>query len=274
MGEILISTDALKALSSKMLDCAEHMSAITTDIHNATELIKDGSFNSSIDNMNNKMSGLNTYADDFQDNLAANYSLLQLIAQAVEEENNKLKNLIPDWAKETFPGHSNYYRAEDGKIGSVSYTNRGGNVSCTYYTLHRLREKGLGFPFKTTGQADGGQWFDTASNSAKKYAGNDCLKDIFNEYCTNGKEVKNIVVSMKSTSSAGHVILIDRMYKNPETGEIMIEWSDMTRVPPFKSIYGDHDQKNETITRTYESFRRDFYDNWAGPFYGAVIIGE
>lgn len=274
MSEIKLSSEFLNSLSSKMLECAGHMSSIGTNIHQATELINNSAVNSSIENVRTKMTALNTRIDSLQENMEVNYSLLQDIAKAIEEENNKLKNLIPDWAKKTFPNHSNYYLAEDGKTGSVSYTNRGGNVSCTYYTLHRLREKGLGFPFKTTGQADGGQWFDTASNSAKKYAGNDCLKDIFNEYCTNGKEVKNIVVSMKSTSSAGHVILIDRMYKNPETGEIMIEWSDMTRVPPFKSIYGDHDQKNETITRTYESFRRDFYDNWAGPFYGAVIIGE
>ena len=270
MNEIKISTEFIRSLADKMHTCADHIHLATTMICDATASIESGVINSSIYNVNTKMATLRKRIKNLQTSTEANVQLLILIADTFEEADKSMKDLIPDWAKETFT-NSNYYRAENGQVGYVSFRNDDNAVSCTYYTLHRLREKGLGFPFRITGYANGGSWFDCCSDVAKKYAGDDCLINIYNEYCTKGREAKNIVVSMYSTSSAGHVILIDRMFKNPETGEIMIEWSDMCY--PFSKIYGDVNTINQSKTVTLAEFR-GYYSSWAGPFKGAVLIGE
>ena len=270
MNDIKISTEFIRSLAGKMQSCSDHIRLAATMASDATASIESGVINSSIINVNAKMASIRKRIKSMQTSTEANVQLLNLIADTFEDIDKNMKNLIPDWAKETFT-NSNYYRAEDNQVGSVSYRNDDGAVSCTYYTLHRLREKGLGFPFRITGRANGGYWFDNCSESAKKYPGNDCLTDIFNDYCTRGKEAKNIVVSMPSKSPAGHVILIDRMFKKPETGEIMIEWSDMCY--PFSKIYGDVNTINPSKTVTLAKFR-DYYKGWTGDFKGAVLIGE
>ena len=253
-----------------MRGCADRMGVIETNTINATKLIENGVLNSSIGNMNSKMAALRKKVTKLHTDLEGNYDLLMFIAQKFEEADHPTRNLIPDFAKETF-SNANYYRAENGQIGSVAYRNNGGEVSCTYYTLHRLRERGLGFPFAVTGRANGGFWFSSCSDSAKKYAGADCLTNIFNEYGASGKPISNIVLSMGgSSTSAGHVLLIDKMYKDPQTGQIMITWSDMCY--PFKKIYGDVNTQNEPMTVTLDQFKK--YYSWGGNINGAVLIGE
>ncbi|MBR6253902.1 MAG: hypothetical protein IKR22_00560 [Clostridiales bacterium] len=267
MSEIRISTESVKSLAVKMRGCADRMGVIETNTINATKLIENGVLNSSIGNMNSKMAALRKKVTKLHTDLEGNYDLLMFIAQKFEEADHPTRNLIPDWAKEKF-NDSRYYRAENGSSGYVYYRNGGGEVSCTYYTLHKLKDRGLGFPFKYAGGANGGNWFNNCSDSAKKYPGNDCLTNIMNEYGASGKPVQNIVISMGG--NPGHVLLIDKMYKDPNSGQIMVEWSDMCY--PFNKIYGDVNTLNPTKNVTLDQFKK--YYSWGGNISGAVLIGE
>lgn len=270
MFEIQASTEFIKSLATGLNDCAELMNDILDHTSVAAELIEIGTRNGSIENMSGKMSALKQKENALCFTLACHYKLLMLVAQVMEKTENKMKNLIPDWAKETFSDPT-MYRAEDKKTGRVlqNFDGKKYYTSCTYYTLHRLHERGLGFPFKEILKAHGGQWFSNASDQAIKYPGTDCLDKLFIDYGLNGAVIKNIVVSMGGIP--GHVILIDKMYIDHATNKIMIEWSDMINQKPFQRIYGDFNKTNPPITRTLDDFKK-FY-NWTS-INGAVLIGE
>lgn len=284
MSDILLSSEFIQALTQKVGECAKYMSTIEKNTRKANKLIESGSWNSSAENMHSKMSSLETRTKNLHDNLEANYAVFQKISKIIVELNNKIKkmqedidamsNLLPDWAKRSFPiseGYKYPYIAQNGQAGSVYTRNNDNAVSCTYYTLHRLHERGLGFPFKIPGKAHGGQWYDSAADIVPKFPGKNCLIDLFNKYGQNGVPIENIVVSMNSTSSVGHVVLIDKMYMDPDTNKIMVVWSDMIGTKPFKRLYGDVNETNKPITRTIEEFQSTFYNS--KNFNGAVLIG-
>ena len=220
MFVIQASSEYIKSLAAAMSDCAELMNDILDHTSAAAELLEIGTKNGSIENMSGKMSALKKKEKKLNSYLESYPKLLMRIAYEMEKLENKLKNQVPDWAKETKPGLPNWYLAKNRTWGSVEqYNKREGKItglSCTWYTLRRLREKGLGFPFKINGQANGGEWFKTASDEdAKKYPGTDCLDKLFMDYGIAGTVINNIVVSMGA--NPGHVLLIDKMYFDSET---------------------------------------------------------
>lgn len=280
MSEIKLTTEQLLNIANKMSQCSERMNDITVTTSSAVQLIESSTRNSSITNVSSKMKAVTKKMKSTTNELKANYKLLSFIVAVFEAAEKKIKdmipdttNLIPDWAKKTDSRGLNYYTAENGAKGYVSKWNDDAHtrLSCTYYTLRRLRERGLGFPFKVPGQANGGQWFDNCSDSAKKYPGADCLTNLYNEYGKNGATVKNIVVSF-SGGTYGHVVLIDSIYKDPTTGEIMVEWSDMTRTKEFGAISSENGS-NPPIKRTVAEFMK-YYSNIGNSVNGAVLIGQ
>jgi hypothetical protein len=103
---------------------------------------------------------------------------------------------------------------KNGSNWSVYTNNKGGEKSCTYYTLEKLREKGLDFLFDDSGGvgpgfANGGNWYDHSAGGPK-FGGSNAIYDIINQY---GEPVENIVISFQGGGSGdtGHVLLIDKI---------------------------------------------------------------
>lgn len=277
MSEIKLTTEQVLSIAGRMSKCSERMNDITATTSSAIQLIENSTRNSSITNVSSKMKAVTKKMKSTTNELKANYTLLTYIVaffKAVEKKIKDMlpdtKNLIPEWAKKTDPRGLNYYTAENGVSGHVCKTNDDGFLSCTYYTLRRLRERGLGYPFKVQGQGHGRQWFDNCSDSAKKYPGADCLTNLYNEYGKNGLPVKNIVISFGG-GKYGHVVLIDAIYKDPKTGELMVEWSDMINYKSlgFKKLK-DENASNPTVIRTLSDFKKCY----SSSINGAVLIGE
>ena len=276
MSDIRITTEQAKVIAERMGKCSERMNDITVTTSSAVQLIESSTRNSSITNVSSKMKAVTNKMKSTASALRANVKLMSLIVSVVEALEKKIKdmlpntkNLIPDWAKKTSGKGLNYFYAENGVEGQVYKWNEPGVLSCTYYTLRKLRERGLGFPFKVTGKGNGGQWFDNCSDSAKKYPGRDSLANLYNEYGKSGLPVKNIVVSF-SGGKYGHVVLIDSMYKNPKTGELMVEWSDMSGTKEFP-IINNENGSNPAIKRTLSQFLNYYGKKTVN---GAVLIGE
>lgn len=163
-----------------------------------------------------------------------------------------VKNSLPAWALETH-SNQNYYRDSYNRWGSVAFYNSPGQLSCTYYTLRKLRERGLGFPFIEYGKADGSEWYDNCTKDATKYPGDNALRDIIDK---KDLPVENVVLSFSSPRN--HVLLIDKI---DEDGNIT--FSDMY---PYIT---DQNGSNPAKTQTIDEFM-DSQDN----LVGAVIIGS
>ncbi len=172
------------------------------------------------------------------------------------------EGILPEWAKA--PGATTaHYTAADGTVGSVYEYNRTGQLSCTYYTLRRLRERGLGFPFKTAGNASGGYWYGNCTDDVPKYGGSNCFDDLA---ASQELPVKNVVVSFPEPSPWGHVVLIDEISRDAN-GTVQIIYSDMW--PDIADLNGT----NKTEVRTIEGFKQRYLP-YNGAVTGCVIVGS
>lgn len=163
-----------------------------------------------------------------------------------------IKTSLPDWVY-TPNENPTWYMASNGAWGSVYAYNDENNtqLSCTFYTLRKLRERGLGFPFVIAGQAMGNEWFDNCTNDVPKYPGDNCLRDIIAQ---NKLPVENIVISFEEN----HVLLIDKI---DAAGKIT--YSDMN--PDIADMNGS----NPAITLSIDEFMAK-----QGNIRGAAIIGS
>lgn len=184
---------------------------------------------------------------------------------------------IPEYARKNVEPASNgiygpwvYYR--DGSCGTVSEWNdpqTKTQLSCTYYTLRKLNERGVSYPC-VAGPGDGCNWyanFDT-STELPRYSGNTALYDLANGQLPQ----ENIVVSFESNPSddpkekaCGHVMLIDRIEKD-DNGEVRITYSD--NYPHITTLNGS----NPPQTKTIEQFM-SYYNRLHENINGVVVIG-
>ncbi len=172
------------------------------------------------------------------------------------------EGILPEWAKT--PGATTaHYTAADGSVGSVYEYNKTGQLSCTYYTLRRLKERGLGFPFKTAGNASGGYWYGNCTDDVPKYGGTNCFDDLV---ASQELPVKNVVVSFPEPSPWGHVVLIDEISRDAN-GTVQITYSDMW--PDIADLNGT----NKTEVRTIEGFKQRYLP-YNGAVTGCVIVGS
>ena len=174
------------------------------------------------------------------------------------------KGLYPDangvWGEYVF--------LSNGKVGRICTWNRPGELSCTYYTLRKLNQRGLSFPC-VAGPGNGRNWysnFDTASG-VPSFGGANALEDLVNNLSL---PQENIVVSFETNTSTdlkhcGHVMLIDKMYRD-SNGNIMFEWSD--NYPSIANVNGS----NPTKTATLAQFRSQ-YSRYNGNPEGVVVVG-
>ncbi len=179
-------------------------------------------------------------------------------------KNDSRNSRLPEWAKKQGATPA-YYAGADGTEWNVAEYNKDGTVSCTYYTLRRLRERGLGFPFKTaaSGEANGGNWFANCTGDVSKYEGANCFDDLV---ASRELPVKNVVMSCSEPSPWGHVMLIDEITTDAE-GHVIFISSDT--YPPMKNI----NASNEAKVRQKKEFE-DWYTKWNGSIIGCVVIGE
>lgn len=182
---------------------------------------------------------------------------------------------IPDYAKKNIGSDSNgiygpYVYHSDGTIGSVCEWNiQGEQLSCTYYTLRKLNERGVGYPC-IAGPGNGSDWYKNFDFSTElpRYSGNNALYDLSNGQLPQ----ENIVVSFASNPSSdssvkacGHVMLIDRIERD-SSGEIWVTYSD--NYPNITNLNG----YNPTKTMTLSAFMTS-YNSSNGVINGVVVIG-
>ncbi len=180
------------------------------------------------------------------------------------------KNVAPDQNGIYGP----YVYHKDGSLGSVCewniYNERQKQLSCTYYTLRKLNERGMSFPC-VKGPGNGADWYGNFDDTVDvpRYQGNNSLEQLING---NSLPQENIVVSFASNPSSdanlrrcGHVMLIDRIEKN-SSGEIMISYSD--NYPDIQTLNGT----NATKTTSLRDFMQ-YYNRWNGSINGIVVLG-
>lgn len=183
---------------------------------------------------------------------------------------------LPSWAKESQSITSEYFGTEDGRGGQVctyntfDRTTNTGQVSCTFYTLRKLRERGLGYPFKTAG-ANGSQWYNNCIDSVSKAAGNSSIETLVAQ---NGGTLNNVVVSFPATANnpAGHVMLIDKVFKDPSTGRTMVSFSDNYDWGTHRYLT-DPNGYTTGYTWSLDDFKATYIKENGG-INGAVLIGS
>ena len=100
-------------------------------------------------------------------------------------------------------------------------------------------------------------YFDTESGLPYSMSGDNSLNELFS---TNSLPQDNIVVSCSGNSNAGHVFLIDHVFRD-ENGQIMCTYSDNN--PNIYDINGS----NPPETISLEELNRRY------GIYGAAILG-
>ena len=191
----------------------------------------------------------------------------------VENENKQTEDPIaiqttakvPDYAK-VIPDNPEVVYHSDGSYGTICTWNDYGmtQLSCTYYTLRRLRERGLGYPC-VAGPGGGGSWvsnFDTSTGLPCFNNGDNSLYDLVN---SGNIPAENIVVSMSGPSSYGHVLLVDKIEQGAD-GKILFTYSDMW--PDIGTENGSNPPKTVTIEEFYS-----WYHKYNGSINGAVVLG-
>ena len=146
----------------------------------------------------------------------------------------------------------------------------GTELSCTYYTLRKLNERGLSYPCHSA-PGNGSNWYNVfdANSGAKGFGGGNALYDLANNMAL---PQENIVVSFSSNPSSdpeikrcGHVMLIDKMYRD-ENGSVMVVYSDNS--PKITNVNGSNPQKAWRL----EDFM-SHYNYYNGSINGAVVVG-
>ena len=157
---------------------------------------------------------------------------------------------LPDYVTRDVGPYENgiygpYIYHRDGTLGRVKEWNDEGmtQLSCTYYTLRKLNERGISFPC-IGGPGHGGAWmnyFDTESGLPYSMAGDNSLNELFGN---NSLPQDNIVVSCSGNTEWGHVFLIDHVYTD-ENGQVWCEFSDNT--PNISSLNGSNPVQRITL---------------------------
>lgn len=205
----------------------------------------------------------------------------QINGDQSSQVNNEYKNngtatyTIPEYAKKNVAPDAKgiygpYVYHKDGTMGKVCEWNYPGQLSCTYYTLRKLNERGVGYPC-IAGPGNGNQWYSNFDTSCElpRYSGNNSLYDL-----SNGELPQdNIVVSFPSNPSndpeikkCGHVMLIDRMEKD-ESGNVWVSYSD--NWPNITTLNGSNEVKRVRIDSFMQSYNRS-----NGSINGIVVMGR
>lgn len=165
--------------------------------------------------------------------------------------------------------YGSYVRHKDGSFGKVCEWNRTGQLSCTYYTLRKLNERGISFPC-VAGPGNGANWYNNFDfeTGLPTYGGSNALRDLAD---TMSLPQNNIVVSFDRPLSdqgtvLGHVMLIDEIYRDAN-GTIQIVSSDM--YPDIASLNGTNPQ----VTRTIDEFY-SYYNKYNGNMVGLCVLGN
>lgn len=179
---------------------------------------------------------------------------------------------LPDWAKEYSDLYSQRFRTADGGTGEIAtYNTANYDISCTFYTLRKLRERGLGFPFQSSGVSyNGANWFGNCTDDVPKAAGEHAIETLLSGRGT----LENVVVSFPgsaNTWNCGHVMLIDKIYQDPSTGQTMVSYTDNCNFETNTPIYGA-DGSSPIYTQTLDAFKTR-YINFHGGMNGAILIG-
>ena len=195
----------------------------------------------------------------------------------VRTESGAEKYNLPDYALQGLEPDVNgiygpFVHHRDGSLGSVCEWNdkERTELSCTYYTLRKLNERGLSYPC-VSGPGNGANWFENfdVESGLSRYEGNNALEALASD-SSHGLPQENIVVSFSSNpvsglQECGHVLLIDRIYRN-ENGAVIVQWSD--NWPSISSLNGS----NPVQEMVLEQFMGK-YNSSNGEIKGAVVIG-
>lgn len=158
--------------------------------------------------------------------------------------------------------------AQNGGWARVCTWNVPGELACTFYTLRKLRERGLGYPFLHAG-TNGNQWFENCDGSVPEAGGLRCVETLFSQY----GELTNVVVCFPTNPDptgqlgrVGHVVLIDRVYRSPQDGMLHVVFDDHRN-------YSTPDGTWPAEDITYDDFLAR-YQSWGnGTPTGARYIG-
>lgn len=197
----------------------------------------------------------------------------------VRTESGAEKYNLPDYTLQGLEPDANgiygpfvYHR--DGSLGRVCEWNDDARteLSCTYYTLRKLNERGLSYPC-VSGPGNGVSWFGNfdVESGLPRYEGNNALETLVGD-SSHGLPQENIVVSFASNPSnnyeikqCGHVLLIDKIYRN-ENGAVMVQWSD--NWPKIGSLNGSNPVQEMSLEQFVGNYNRS-----NGEIKGAVVIG-
>lgn len=178
-----------------------------------------------------------------------------------------LKNLEPD--ANGIYGNAVWH--SDGTYGTVAYWNsRNEQLSCTYYTLRKLNERGLSYPC-VKGPGNGANWygnFDTTVD-IPHYQGGKALEQLVGNLTL---PQENIVVSFDSNTGStaefkayGHVMLIDRIERNAN-GEVIVTYSD--NYPNITTLNGTNAVQQKNLSNFMS-----WYNQYNGNINGVVVVG-
>lgn len=197
----------------------------------------------------------------------------------VRTESGAEKYNLPDYALQGLEPDANgiygpYVHHRDGSLGRVCEWNDKARteLSCTYYTLRKLNERGLSYPC-VSGPGNGANWFGNfdVESGLPRYEGNNALEALASD-SSRGLPQENIVVSFSSNPSndyeirqCGHVLLIDKIYRN-ESGAVMVQWSD--NWPKIGSLNGSNPVQEMSLEQFMGKYSRS-----NGEIKGAVTIG-
>lgn len=143
-------------------------------------------------------------------------------------------------------------------------------VSCTYYTLRKLNERGLGFPFKTEVSPDGKNWYANCVDTIPKAEGAGSIQSLVNRH---GAPLENIVVSFEPN----HVLLIDKAYYDA-SGQLKVSYSDMydwEHVGQGAGHLTDENASFNAVEQSIDEFINRFSSGeGSSGIVGSVLVGS
>ena len=189
---------------------------------------------------------------------------------ATNNTNGSISGKIPSYALEGNEPNANgiygpYVKYRNGGYGRVCEWNKENiELSCTYYTLRKLNERGISYPC-IAGPGNGGKWYSNFDfeSGLPTFEGNDALRNLANSM---DLPQTNIVVSFSNPQPWGHVMLIDEITRN-ENGTVVIKSSD--NYPQITSLNGSNPQKTRTVDQFYNA-----YQSFNGNIVGLCVLGN
>lgn len=178
---------------------------------------------------------------------------------------------LPEYTKNFANPDDNHVQWKNGGCGSVSYRNWDGKLSCTYYTLRKLKERGLGYPC-IGGPGNGNSWYKNFDKDSglPNASGEDALQKLAGSLQL---PQENIVVSFDK-EKYGHVLLIDEMYRDAN-GNVRVKYSEMFGYAKVGSKLANLNDKNPQVDLELNAFISR-YKTGGGMGYtinGAAVLG-